>query len=194
MQEKVRKWVFSMWWEIWAGHVCKNIKYRILVKEEGDKELESKEELKVTPEADNSKVQLSLTSIMRLTTRRYLKSWEPMVDLVDCGARHNFNSKGLVDKTCLSIIDTCPYYVEKGDWHKIWCRGIYDTVVCGCKMFWLAWLGEIRANLDDITSKFNVGEQTKLLKADPDLIKSTDPYLIKGSLRATIRLKITSRL
>ncbi|RDY13568.1 hypothetical protein CR513_01482, partial [Mucuna pruriens] len=70
-------------------------------------------------EEKQSKVQLSMHSIMGLTTIRYLKVWGQIGEwkagvLVDCGATHNFISTDMVKKVKLTITHISLYFVEVG--------------------------------------------------------------------------------
>ncbi|RDX89832.1 hypothetical protein CR513_28390, partial [Mucuna pruriens] len=125
----------------------------------------------------------SLSSILNLTNRRSLKDVSGLWSYT-----YNFISIELVEKLKLPITKI-PYFVKVGDQHKIKCsKGELVGARCtdSTKQFlfglggvdvvlgleWLAGLGEIRANFDDLTLQVNIGGEKKLIRDKPKLIKS----------------------
>lgn len=85
-----------------------------------------------------------------------------------------------------------PYWVEVGDEHRAKFRGVCSGVVLVIQgisivqdffllglggvdvvlgLEWLAGLGEIRANVEELTLKIKVGNQKLTLKGEPEMIK-----------------------
>ena len=85
-------------------------------------------------EAENKALQLSLHSIMGMTSKNSLKLWgnvrnKEVVVLIDCGASHNFINSELVQQLKIPIVKIPTYFVEVGDGHKIKCMGVCKGVI-----------------------------------------------------------------
>ncbi|XP_057424795.1 uncharacterized protein LOC130718278 [Lotus japonicus] len=195
-QEKIRKGeCFRCDEKFGPNHVCKNKQFRVMLMEEtGDSEPEDDPDCH--PETEPVP-HLSLNNIVGFTSRRSFKVWGTIEDhkvvvLVDCGATHNFISKALVQELHLKVEDTPSYVVEVGDGHKISCKGVCKDVslllhnvpvnqqfylfglggvdiVLGLE--WLASLGDIRANFEQLTLRFTMNGQKLSLQGDPELCK-----------------------
>jgi len=97
-----------------------------------------------------------------------------------------------VDKLQLKVEDTPSYVVEVGDGHKIKCKGVCREVALkvqevkvqqqfflfglggvdvGLGMEWLASLGEIRANFEQLTLALKIDGRRVILKGEPELPK-----------------------
>ncbi|KAJ1437331.1 Aspartic peptidase domain superfamily [Sesbania bispinosa] len=130
-----------------------------------------------------------------LTTKRSLKLWgiikeRRVIVLVDCGASHTFISTKLVQEMGLPVEETPTYYVEVGDRHKIQCKSVCKGLVLHVQgleiqqeffffalqganlvlgLDWLASLGDIEANFQQLVLKIHVGGTLKVLKGEPAL-------------------------
>ncbi|KAJ1421315.1 Retrotransposon gag domain [Sesbania bispinosa] len=180
------------------NHVCKNKRYQIMILEEDENEPGEEEGEIEVEEMECRALQLSLNSMMGFTSKRSIIALgeikgRPVHVLIDCGASHNFLSAKLVKELYLAVEDTPPYHVEVGDGRKIQGRGkcsqlglqlqgwriqqdffIFDLggaeVVLG--MEWLASLGDIRGNFQELTLMIPRRGGTMVLKGDPSLSRT----------------------
>lgn len=154
-------------------------------------------------EAELKSLQLSLYSITRITSKKSIKVWgelagRKVIVLIDCGASHNFISSVLVEEEAIEVTETVPYTVEVWDGRKIRCAGVcpklslqiqglevqqdfyifeLGEVDIVLRMEWLAGLGEIRANFQELTLKVPTSKGIHVLRGDPALARAAASFI-----------------
>lgn len=111
---------------------CVNKQMQVLILDEEDKE-EVNDDDTEDQEADLKNLQLSIYSIVGLTSKKSIKMWgilagRKVAVLLDCGASHNFISSVIVEEEELQVSKTPPYIVEVGDGRKIKCEGVCNQL------------------------------------------------------------------
>ncbi|KAH9656946.1 hypothetical protein KPL70_022865 [Citrus sinensis] len=188
------------------GHRCRKRELQVVLLQEYEAEAyamedvgrESELESKPTEGAENQVVEVSLNSVVGLTSPKTLKlageiNNQKVVVLIDSGASHNFISNELVSILKLPITNTKPYGVILGTGSATKaqgiCRGVglilqgvetiadflpldlgSTEIILGIQ--WLEMLGVTHINWKTHSMKFNVGNTPVNLQGDLSLHKT----------------------
>ena len=212
LQERSRKGLCFKCGERWGlDHVCKLKHYKLVLVEGSDEEhpgegdqTTSEEE----PSLELKTLEISFNSLKGLTSSKSFKvmgrlEGQEVVILVDTGATSNFISKELARQLGLTIEETPIYTVEVGTGQKERSSGVCQSVGIEAQgihilqpffllelggvdvvlgMRWLAGLGEIAANFQELTMSWKEKGEIRRLKGDPALGRSQASW--KATLKA----------
>ncbi|XP_010525699.1 PREDICTED: uncharacterized protein LOC104803465 [Tarenaya hassleriana] len=182
------------------GHQCPGRQLRLLITRDEDTDEEVEPEVTDKPEDEDDKnlVELSLNSIVGLSSKHTMKlagelCGEPVIILIDSGTTDNFISDRLVTRLGLHMDGTHTYEISVGNGEILIspckCRKLSLSVqgidisddflvfelgsadvILGYK--WLGTLGETRTNWGQHLIRFQRDGKWVTLKGDPSLVRS----------------------
>ncbi|XP_047948867.1 uncharacterized protein LOC125194666 [Salvia hispanica] len=176
-------------------HRCPPKTLNVLVYDDGDEILPDGSAVEPDGVESDQELELSELSSNGLDTSQTMKLFgkigqHKVLAMVDSGASHCFISDQLATLLKLPVTPTIPYSVTLGDGSRVRAAGICRAIALtmssevfplSCYMFplrnidvilgvsWLASLGDVTANWNDLSMKFSVQGRHVAIRGDPSL-------------------------